>query len=172
MGGALLGEHVLRQRLALWIAFLLVANGAMFAVQRQLFAASPHLELPGRSSANPWLQAFAWIRTNTPRDAYFAVGPRYLAEPMEDVHCFRALAERSVLADAIKDGSVMSKAPELAPEWRRQVDAQDGWEHFQAADFERLRTKFGVNWVVLDRPAPRSFNCPWRDAGISVCRIQ
>jgi len=172
MGGALLGRHVLRQRLALWIAFLLVANGAMFAVQRQLFAASPHLELPGRSSANPWLQAFAWIRTNTPRDAYFAVGPRYLAEPMEDVHCFRALAERSVLADAIKDGSVMSKAPELAAEWRRQVDAQDGWEHFQAADFERLRTEFGVDWVVLDRPAPRSFNCPWRDAGISVCRIR
>ncbi|MFP5234828.1 MAG: hypothetical protein ACLGSD_02925 [Acidobacteriota bacterium] len=171
MGGALLGRHLLGNDLRRWVVFLIVANGVMFAAQRQLFAASPHLEMPGRSSSNPWLQAFAWIRTNTPRNAYFAVGPKYLDDPMEDVHSFRALAERSVLADAIKDGSVMSKAPELSGEWRSQVQAQQGWQHFKAADFERLKAGFGVDWVVLDRPPPPALACPWRDGAISVCRI-
>lgn len=171
VAGAMLGARVLRGHLPRWAVFLLVANGVMFAAQRQLFAASPHLEWPGRRAANPWLEAFAWIRANTPPEAYFAAGPAYLTEPREDMHSFRALAERSVLADAIKDGSVMSKAPELAPVWRREVQAQAGWEHFQAADFERLRAQFGVDWVVLDQPPPPSFACPWHDAGISVCRI-
>jgi hypothetical protein len=59
--------------------------------------------LPGRASANPWLQAFDWIRQNTPTDAYFALDPEYMAAPGEDYHSFRALAERSQLADNIKD---------------------------------------------------------------------
>ena len=171
-GGALLGRHLLHRSLGRWLLFLLLANVGMFAVQRQLFAASPHIELPGRNSSNPWLKAFQWIRSNTPTDAYFAVGANYLTEPGEDMHSFRALAERSVLADAIKDGSVMSKAPELSAKWRSQVKAQQGWEHFQAADFERLRARFGVDWVLLDRPAPPGLACPWRDGGISVCRIR
>ena len=53
---------------------------------------------PDGSSANPWLQAFAWIRQNTPTDAYFALDPEYMAAPGEDYHSFRALAERSQLA--------------------------------------------------------------------------
>jgi len=40
-----------------------------------------HLELPRMVTANPWLQAFDWIRQNTPTDAYFALDPRYLAAP-------------------------------------------------------------------------------------------
>jgi len=36
-----------------------------------------HLELPTMVSSNPWLQAFAWIRQNTPADAYFALDPQY-----------------------------------------------------------------------------------------------
>ena len=73
--------------------------------------------------------------TIRPQDAYFALDPQYMAAPGEDYHSFRALAERSQLADAIKDTSVVTKVPELAPAWQRQVQAQKGWTHFKLAGF-------------------------------------
>ncbi len=45
---------------------------------------------------SPWLSAFLWIRENTPKDAVFALDPKYMNEPGVDGHGFRAMAERSV----------------------------------------------------------------------------
>jgi hypothetical protein len=171
MAGAMAGEFLLQQQAWRWVVFVLVVNVPMYAVQRSLFPASRHFELPGGAPENTWLAAFDWARWNTPADAYFALGARYLGEPGVDMHNFRALAERSVLADEIKDGSVLSKAPDLVPLWRRQLDAQAGWERFQVADFERLRSEFGVNWVVLDYAPPAGLPCPWLRGRISVCWI-
>ena len=171
IGGCLLGRHVLKRRIWVWAAVLLPACGGMFLAQRLMFPASEHLELPGRSSANPWLQAFAWIRQNTPADAYFAIDPNYLASPGEDYHSFRALAERSQLADAIKDAAVVTQVPELATRWTKEVDAQAGWSGFQAAEFERLKDRFGVDWVVVPYPAPARLICEWHNDRLAVCRI-
>lgn len=171
IGGAYLGRFVLKASAWRWALFLIVAYGAMFGVQRHLFAASPHLELPGRASANPWLQAFAWIRANTPQNAYFALDPRYLAAPGEDYHSFRALAERSVLADAIKDTSVLSKAPQLVPIWKAQVEAQQGWSRFDPVDFARLKREFGVDWVLVRYPQPSGLPCPWHNAALAACSL-
>jgi hypothetical protein len=169
--GALFGRYVLKHHAWRWAVFLLAANGGMFLSQRALLPASEHIEWPGRISRNPWLQAFAWIRQNTPRDAYFALDPNYLAAPGEDYHSFRALAERSQLADAIKDTAVATQVPELASRWAAQVDAQAGWPTFQLADFERLRARFGVDWVLLSYPAPAGLDCRWHNSKLSVCRI-
>ncbi len=136
-----------------------------------MFDGSPHLELPGVKSTNPWLQSFAWIRMNTPTDAYFAMDPHYLAAPGEDYHSFRALAERSQLADAIKDTAVVTQVPELGPAWDRQVTAQAGWNHFALADFERLKNDFGVNWVLVSYPAPVGLACRWHNDTLAVCQI-
>jgi hypothetical protein len=171
VAGAYLGRYVLKKRVLRWAAFLLLANGGMFLAQRQLFAGTEHLELPGRSTSNPWLQAFTWIRTNTPVDAYFALDPNYMAAPGEDYHGFRALAERSVLADAIKDTSVVTKIPELGPDWERQVQAQAGWPEFKPADFERLKREFGVSWVVVANRQGAGLDCEWHNASLLVCRI-
>jgi hypothetical protein len=171
VAGAYLGKYVLRARAWRWAVFLLVANGAMFTVQRQLFAGSPHLELPGTAPNNPWLQAFTWIRQNTPEQAYFVLDPHYMAAPGEDNHSFRALAERSQLADAIKDSAVLTKVPELGPTWERQLEAQKGWAHFQLADFERLKTEFGADWALVDFPAPAGLACRWHNAHLAVCQI-
>ena len=171
IGGAYLGRYVLQARLWRWAVFLLVANGGMCMAQRQLFPASEHLELPGRATANPWLQAFDWIRRNTPVDAYFALDPRYMAAPGEDYHSFRALAERSQLADAIKDTTVVTKVPELGPAWKRQVEAQAGWSRFQLADFERLKAEFGADWALVSYPQPAGLDCRWHNDALSVCRI-
>lgn len=171
IGGGLMGKYLLRTSVWRWAAFLIVANGGMFLVQRQLFAGTVHLELPGQTTGNTWLQAFEWIRQNTPENAYFALDPNYMGAPGEDYHSFRALAERSMLSDAIKDTSVVTQVPNLAPLWIEQQQAMAGWSHFQLADFERLKKQFGVNWVVVSYPPPGGLACPWHNGAISVCQI-
>jgi hypothetical protein len=171
VGGCLLGRFLLSNSDWRWAIFLLVINAGMFASQRALFPNSEHFELPGAQSGNPWLQSFAWIRQNTPAGAYFAMDPNYLAAPEEDYHSFRALAERSQLADLVKDTAVVTQVPELGPDWQRQVDAASGWQNFKLADFERLKTDFGVDWALVSYPAPRGLNCLWHNASLSVCRI-
>ncbi len=169
--GAYLGRHVLANKPWRWALFLLIANGGMFLAQRQLFASTSHLEMPGESSSNPWLQAFTWIRQNTPTNAYFALDPRYMAAPGENYHSFRALAERSSLSDAIKDASVVTKVPDLGPVWQAQQQAQQGWQHFTLANFENLRDTFGVDWVLVAYPAPAGLACPWHNRSLAACRI-
>ncbi len=171
IAGCLLGRHILGRRVGRWVLFLVALNGGMFLSQRLMFQASEHLELPGRRSANPWLQAFAWIRSNTPKDAYFALDPNYLALPGEDYHSFRALAERSQLADAIKDTAVVTQVPELGPAWAEQVDAQAGWDRFQLGDFARLRAQFGIGWVLVSYPPPARLTCIWHNDRLSVCPV-
>jgi len=171
LGGCLLGKYLLKACVWRWAVFLVAINAGMFVSQRLQFPGSEHLELPGRSSANPWLQAFTWIRQNTPADAYFALDPEYMAAPGEDYHSFRALAERSQLADNIKDTAVVTQVPELGEAWERQVQAQSGWTRFQLADFERLKAEFGVNWVLVAYPQPTGLPCSWHNDLVSVCQI-
>ncbi len=169
--GGLLGRYLLKAKVWRWALFLLLFNGGMFAAQRQLLPASNHLELPGLQTSNAWLQAFAWVRLNTPADAYFALDPHYLAAPGEDYHSFRALAERSQLSDAIKDTAVVTQVPSLAPLWQQQQLAQTGWSSFQLADFERLKAAFGVNWVLVSYPSPQGLACRWHNRALTICQI-
>jgi hypothetical protein len=171
ISGCLLGKYLLKAKIWRWALFLLIANGSMFGAQRALFSGSEHMEMPGRQSANPWLQAFDWIRQNTPTGAYFVLDPRYMEADGEDYHSFRALAERSQLADALKDTAVVTQVPELGPEWERQVKAQDGWSSFQLADFERLKAEFGVDWALVAYPQPAGLRCRWHNELLAVCQI-
>jgi hypothetical protein len=162
-----------RQRI---LACVLYAGlcGGMFYAQRQEFPASPHVEWPGKAPVNPWLRAFDWIRRNTPVEAYFVLHPRYLERPGEDFHGFRGLAERSALADMIKDRSVATVRPALADDWWRQAEAQLNWSNFGVSDLRALKQRFGVDWVLLERgapPLPGSLVCPYQDGRLLVCRI-
>jgi hypothetical protein len=169
--GCLLGKFLLKRSVARWAVFLLATNSCMFASQRMEFSGSQHLELPGRQPSNPWLQAFAWIRANTPESAYFALDPYYMEAPGEDFHSFRALAERSQLADAVKDTAVVTQVPELGPVWLREVQAQKGWRHFELANFEQLKSEFGVDWVLVSYPPPDGLDCRWHNQALTVCQI-
>lgn len=171
IGGGLAGKFLLKASVWRWGLFLLITNGTMFAAQRAEFPATEHIEWPGQTSANPWLQAFAWIRANTPTDAYFVLDPRYLEAPQNDYHSFRALAERSQLCDEIKDTAVVTQVPQLAERWNREVEAQAGWQNFKLEDFERLKLAFGVNWTLVSYPAPQGLDCQWHNTLLAVCRI-
>jgi hypothetical protein len=169
--GAYIGKYLLKASTWRWAIFLLVANGGMAYAQRQLFPFSHHIELPGEAPVNPWVQAFDWIKQNTPQDAYFAVDPYYMTAPGNDNHSFRALAERSVLADAVKDPGIVTKEPELGAAWASQVQAASGWKHFQRGDFERLKAEFGVDWALVNNAQADGLDCRWHNDMLSVCRI-
>lgn len=169
--GGMVGEFVLRRQVWRWLVLFVSLCGLMYFVQRQTFPATPHVEWPGVVPANDWVQAFAWIRGNTPEDAYFALDPDHMNLPGEDEHGFRALAERSMLADRVKDSGAVTMFPRMADEWRRQVGAQAGWKNFQAADFERLHHEFGVTWVVIQASGSTELACVYQNPTLKVCRL-
>jgi hypothetical protein len=178
IAGGLLGRYVLDRRVYRWLLLFLPLGAGMFYAQRQMYPASPHLELPGVATQNAWLQAFAWIRGNTPLDSLFALDPHYMTLPGEDYHGFRALGERSVLADYDKDGGMAARVPPLAPRWLIEVQAQTGWQKFNASDFQRLKNEFGVTWIVVshqssdaNQDAARSMTCPYQNQELRVCRL-
>jgi hypothetical protein len=154
----------------------------MFLAQRATYPASNHIDWPGATPRNQWLQAFLWVRHNTPQDSLFALGPNYMHSPGEDAYSFRAWAERSVLADIGKDASVATQVPRLAPRWQQEIQAQTGWDNFQKSDFEGLRSRFGVTWVIVERShsnpayADAAYDpglpCPYQNATVKVCRVE
>jgi hypothetical protein len=170
-GGGLLGRLLLKTRVWRWAIYLSVLNGSMFLVQWTTVDEGAHVELPFMESGNPWRQAFNWVRLNTPEDAYFALDPRYMAAPGEGYRSFRALAERSQLADGIKDTAVVTQVPSLATDWNQQQQAEAGWQDFRLADFQQLKAKFGVDWVLVNYPQPVGLPCPWHNEKLAACRI-
>lgn len=170
--GGLLGEFVLKNRLWRWLILFVPLSAGMFLAQRSLFPASAHVELPGVALRNPWAQAFLWVRHNTPVDAVFALDPQYMHIAGEDEIGFRCLAQRSRMADAIKDNGVVSMFPPLAEEWWSQVQAQTPWQRFQLEDFARLKSKYGITWVILQQPGIAGVDCPYQNTAVRVCRLR
>ena len=170
--GGLLAQFGLQRHVWRWLLLFMPLCAGMFYAQRQVFPATPHLELPGRSSPNPWVQAFLWIKQNTPADAYFVLDPEHMKLAGEDQHGFRALAERSMMADSVKDSGAVTMFPELAEAWKEQTVAQSGWTRFGRADFARLKQAYGVSWVVLDAASAAGLECPYHNRRLQVCRIE
>lgn len=172
LGGGLLGRYVLKKHLWRWALLFAPLCAGMWFAQRQIFPSSAHIEWPGAEPANDWLRSFEWIRRNTPADATFGIDPDYMLN--DDQHGFRAIAERSRLADAVKDSGAVSMfpAPPFAEHWLEQLNDEAGWKHFQLADLERLRVKYGVTWVVLQRPGIPRLPCPYQNDTIMVCRVE
>jgi hypothetical protein len=169
--GGVLAESLLKSHVWRWALLLAPLCLGMFLVQRRLFPATEHLELPGRTPQNAWVQAFAWVRDHTPQDAIFALNPNYMNLPGEDEHGFRAVAERSALASVHDAGSVIM-FPALASRWEPQIQAQHGWRDFQPSDFRRLRREYGVTWIVLERRTVAGLNCPYENGVVMVCRVE
>ncbi len=172
VGGGLVGKFVLQDRAWRWALLFIPICGATVLAQRATFPATPYVEWPWEVAKNPWVQAFDWIRTNTPEDAYFAMNPLTMQEPGEDEHGFRAIAQRSLLADRVKDSGAVSMFPTLAQEWQDQVNAEREWNKFQLADFQKLKARYGVDWVVVEQPGVGGLTCPYGNSRVRVCRIE
>lgn len=169
--GGFLAEKFLKAKIWRWLLLFIPLCAGMFFAQRQLFPASAHIEWPWAAPRNPWAQAFIWIREKTPNDALFALDPFYMRIHGEDTVGFRALAERSRLADASKDSGAVAMFPPLADEWWEQFQALKNWKKFAESDFIGLREKYRISWVVLQEPNAIPFNCPYRNRAVAVCRV-
>lgn len=172
--GGFFGEYLLKTHMLRWaLLFLPIAAGLCIA-QMRLFPATRHVEWPGAAPINPWLQAFAWIRQNTPANAIFALDPNYMALPDENYQGFRAVAERSRLADAKKDWSDAVLYPwlPLADDVFAQTEATEKWRTFGILDFARLKQSYGISWVILQQPSTRGLNCPYENTAVKVCRLE
>lgn len=184
--GGLVGEYVLKRKPLRWALFFLPIFVVMFSVQAYRYPASDHIEWPGIKPRNQWVQAFNWVRGNTPKDAFFALDPGYMEIRGEDLHGFRALAERSRMCDTLKDKVVVSvmfaagqittdgwsMASETALNWHDQVTALRDWKNFGPEDFRRLRKRFGVGWVILEKPEASGLPCVYENDAVKVCRIE
>jgi len=168
--GALLGESLLKNRVWRWLVFFVPLCLGMFAAQQMLFPSDAHIEWPGATSKNSWVRAFEWIRGHTPADAVFALDPNTMKIRGEDEQGFRAIAQRSRLADN-RDSGQVSMFPALTDVWHQQVRAQQDWKTFQLADFRRLQAQFGVTWFVLQPPGPAGLDCPYHDPVVLVCHL-
>jgi hypothetical protein len=169
--GGFLGEYVLKNRVWRWLIVFVPLTAGMFFAQLSLFPASDHIESPWAKPKNLWEQAFIWIRDSTPNDAVFAIDPLYIELPGEDTAGFRPLAERSSMADGNKDSGTVSMFPPLADLWWEQFQAERNWKTFKVEDFQRLRDRYGVNWVVLQQPGVAGLECPFRNPAVTVCRV-
>jgi hypothetical protein len=171
ISGGFLGIYLLRDRWMRWALLFVPLAVVMIYFQRVEFASSAHIEWPGSEPRNQWVQAFRWVSRNTPRDALFALDPKYMDRPGEDFYGFRGFAERSALADQSKDTSVVEVFPDLAWQWKLETSGTANWSHFTGDDFARLKKKYGVTWVILEGPAIPPLDCPYANSRVRVCRI-
>jgi hypothetical protein len=144
----------------------------MFFVAQNTYPDSPHIELPSASSPNPWINTLLWVRNNTPKDAVFAVDSYYFKAPGTDMHGFRAISERSSLADYYKDSGAVSLFPALADSWKAMSTATTGLNSFSLSDFRRLQEEYPqVSWTIIRGPAPAGLECPFAQAPYEVCKL-
>lgn len=147
------------------------AAGGMLFLQRSTYSHSAHMEVPWVESRNGYEQAGLWIRENTPRDAVIATDAQYTTAHGEDAQMVRAIALRSTVPDAAKDGGIASVMPALADPWMVGSTAQEGLA--KAADAVRVaRVKpLGASWILLPAKATTTLPCPYANAVAKVCRI-
>jgi len=173
LGGGLLWQFVVRDRNWLGAILLVLICAGMFYAQRQEFSSTKHIEGPWlHTSENEWVQAFVWIREHTPPDAYFVLNPRFMGLPGEDEHGFRAIAQRSRLADLSKDPGEVTIDPDLADAWRVQSQAASNWADSSDSGLSYLHLQFGVNWAVLPLSATIPSDCPFHNSKIEVCHLK
>ncbi len=169
--GGLVGQYFLKRVLWRWAVTLVAISAVMLAVQLGAYPASNHFELPWRTPRNQWAQAFLWARAKTPANAIFAMDADYIALPGEDGHVFRAMAERSSLADYWKDGGTAAVFPQLAPTWMRESTAEKDLDSLSDVERASRLAPFGVTWIILRRGSRTSFSCPYKNAAVMVCRL-
>ena len=175
--GGWAGRTLLRYDWRRWTCAAIVLGGpALLPSLANEGPTAAHIEVPtshpARSIGNPWVDAFRWIAKNTPPDALFALDADYTTQPAEDAQSFRAIAERSALPDAAKDGGETSVAPELSDLWTTGASAQRGLSGKTDAERQALLQPLDVSWVVLRANAATGQACPYRNRAVQVCRLE
>jgi hypothetical protein len=169
--GGLLGQHWLQRVAWRWTLLACALGGLMYSLEHATYPALAQVELPWVESRNPWAEAFLWVRHNTPTDAVVALDADYIQADGENAQGFRAIAERSSLADFSKDGGSASIFPALAEKWMVEHTADTGLSQMSDAERARRLAPFHVSWVILQQPAATRLECPYENERVKVCRL-
>ncbi|HEY9139167.1 MAG TPA: hypothetical protein VIM67_12915, partial [Terriglobus sp.] len=154
-----------------FVVLLMGATAGLVFLQRTTYPNSAPMEVPWRESSNGYEQAARWVREHTPRNAVIATDAQYTTAHGEDAQMVRAIALRSTVPDAAKDGGIASVVPVLANEWMTGSTAQEGLA--KATDAVRVaRVKpLGASWLLLPTEAATRLPCPYANTVAKVCRI-
>jgi hypothetical protein len=163
-----MGRSMLR-----WAGTFAMLAAVMVFTERMTFPSSARIEFRDdhEQPVNDWVQAFEWIRSNTPKNAVFALDADYITLPGEDAQGFRAIAERSALPDYSKDGGEAAITPGLTEEWKSGQEAQKKLSERDDADRIAALAPKGVGWLVLEKGAVTGFACEYTNAAVKVCRL-
>ncbi len=157
-----------------WTTFVVLLVGAaagLVFLQRTTYPNSAPMEVPWIGSNNGYEQAARWIREHTPRNAVIATDAQYTTARGEDAQMVRAIALRSTVPDAAKDGGIASVVPALADAWMAGSTAQEGLANAtDAVRVERVKA-LGATWLLLPADAATALPCPYGNAVAKVCRI-
>ena len=173
--GAEVGQRFLQRKMLRWAVSVALLATITLYTGFLTFPNSAHIELPlpepTRQPENQWEQAFVWGRNNTPVDAVFALDAHYVSLPGEDAQTFRAIAERSALADYSKDGGETAITPDLTSAWLIGQAAQTGLNI--ATDASRIAAlrPLGVGWIILPSASRTSFVCDYANRAVKVCHL-
>ena len=170
LGVALTHACPRRYRIIPPVALTIIATGMTFAATQSI-SASSHLELPWRTTTNPWVQSFEWARANTPTDALFALDADYITTHGEDAQTFRATAQRSMLPDFSKDGGEAAIRPTLAADWFAGMTAQQHLSLLTPEERKQHLAPLGVTWLILHTDAKTNGVCPYANAVVKVCPL-
>ncbi len=170
--GGLIGRHILGRVAWRWVLLFAGTGAGIAFVQHQAYPYSAQVELPWMVSHNAWNRAFVWIRDNTPADAVVALDADYIHAPQEDAQGFRAIAERSSLADRSKDGGASAVFRQLADRWMTEQTATTNLNQIDDAERRRRLAPFHVGWMVLQAGSSTSMPCPFEDEVVKVCRLR
>lgn len=169
--GAVLATSLLGRDPVRWTAMVVAVGALMFFVQIETFPHSAHVELPWVSPSNDWERGFVWIRENTPASAAFALDSNYISSPGEDSQNFRAVAERSSAPDYTKDGGITAIDPELTAEWMAGQAMQSELASISDQERQARLARSRIEWLVLPEGTWTSFECPYQNRSMKVCRV-
>jgi hypothetical protein len=91
-----------------------------------------------------------------------------------------------MMCDVVKDPAVVSvmfaagdittdgsgTVSEAALKWHDRMMGLRDWKNFGPEDFRRLKERFGVGWVILEKPGVGGFPCVYENDAVKVCRIE
>lgn len=171
LGGWLAASDGRAWRRGVLCLFALGAVGGMLFLQRETYPHSSHWENPRERNGNGYEETALWLRQNTPVDALIAVDAHYTTAHGEDAQMVRAIAQRSTIPDAAKDGGIASVMPELADTWWAGSQVQEGLAALPDAQRLQRLHPYGATWILLPADAETAFPCPYRNTNAKVCRL-
>ena len=145
--GGLAGGVCLKTSIWRWLIVFLPLAGRFYSLQRSRFPNSAHVEWPGMFIRTTGIPRFPRFVCNVRKDAVFALNPNYMQLAGRRPAWVSGGGRKERLADAVKDSGAVSLFPQLADNWKSQVQAQNGWERFKRRDFEHLAKLYPVTWI-------------------------